>query len=220
MVLRDKKIESKLSCAMLYFMFIVRNCSKILRKGMLVFIFPSVLPAHSSSRVQSCANTLHISLGHDCGYVPVGMFPSMIRNLVSQKPEGWKMIEKDIRKNRVQFRVGEDCDSHSYLATSIFRNCDLTKRRFPDSNKISVFSRASLHLLHPESSPAPIPFIFPSGPPCAFFIPSPVLRPYPSYFPRVLPARILHSRSPVLCPYPSYIPNFPQSSIPPFKKHP
>ena len=48
---------------------------------------------------------------YDCGYIPVGMFPSMITNLVSQKQKwGWKLLERGIRKNRVRFHAGEDYD--------------------------------------------------------------------------------------------------------------
>jgi hypothetical protein len=48
---------------------------------------------------------------YDCGYVPIGVFPSLIINLVSQQERlRWKMIEKDIYKNKVEFRVGDDYD--------------------------------------------------------------------------------------------------------------
>lgn len=55
-------------------------------------------------------------LRYDCGYVPVGVFPSMITNLVSQKLEGWEMIEDGLRKNKVQFLVGEDYDTLTLIS--------------------------------------------------------------------------------------------------------
>ena len=57
-----------------------------------------------------------LMIRYECGYVPVGMFPSMTTNLVSQRLKGWKMLEKDIRKNRVQFLVGEDYDTVTLIS--------------------------------------------------------------------------------------------------------
>ena len=47
---------------------------------------------------------------YNCGYTPLGLFPSMIASLVSETPKGWEIIWKGICKNRVQFIVGIDDD--------------------------------------------------------------------------------------------------------------
>ena len=84
------------------------------------YFMPCVLKSARTSElvIHSCGESdpAPLMLRYDCGYVPVGMFPSMITNLVSQKVGGWKMMEKDIRKNRVQFRVGEDCDTVTLIS--------------------------------------------------------------------------------------------------------
>ena len=49
-----------------------------------------------------------LMLRFNCGYVPIGVFPAMITNLVSQHREDWEMIVECLRKNRVQFNVGVD----------------------------------------------------------------------------------------------------------------
>ena len=50
-----------------------------------------------------------LMLRYDCGYVPVGVFPSLITSLVSsQQANGWEMIEEGLRKNKVQFLVGKN----------------------------------------------------------------------------------------------------------------
>ena len=86
----------------------------------LTYFMPCVLKSARASElmIHSCGESdpAPLMLRYDCGYVPVGMFPSMITNLVSQKVGGWKMMEKDIRKNRVQFRVGEDCDTVTLIS--------------------------------------------------------------------------------------------------------
>ena len=84
------------------------------------YFMPCVLKSARASEltIHSCGESdpAPLMLHYDCGYVPVGMFPSMITNLVSQKWGGWKMMEKGICKNRVQFRVGEDCDTVTLIS--------------------------------------------------------------------------------------------------------
>ena len=84
----------------------------------------SELSVSSSSDSDPAPLILH----YDCGYVPVGVFPSMITNLVSQQQGVWEMIEEGLYKNRVQFQVGGDCDtvtliSHpQYFEVAVSRN--------------------------------------------------------------------------------------------------
>ena len=84
------------------------------------YFMPCVLKSARASElmIHSCSepDPAPLMLRYDCGYVPVGMFPSMITNLVSQNVGGWKIMEKDIRKNRVQFRVGKDYDTVTLIS--------------------------------------------------------------------------------------------------------
>jgi hypothetical protein len=73
---------------------------------------PSELTAYS----QANADPAPLMLRYDCGYMPVGIFPSMITNLVSQELKDWELVEKNIRKNRVQFLVGKDYDTITLIS--------------------------------------------------------------------------------------------------------
>ena len=60
-----------------------------------------------------------LMLHYECGYVPFGVFPAMITNLVSRQKElDWRMMKKVLR-NRVDFKVGKDHD----VLTLISRPC-------------------------------------------------------------------------------------------------
>ena len=93
------------------------------------YFMPCVLKSATPEELMSgrSRSSSSLMLRYDSGYVPVGVFPSMITNLVSrERSRGhWKMIEKKLRKNRVQFKVGKDFDivtliSHSqYLEISV-----------------------------------------------------------------------------------------------------
>ena len=85
-----------------------------------IYFMPCVLKSARASElsVPSCSDSdpAPLILRYDCGYVPVGVFPSMITNLVSQQREGWKMIEEGLYKNRVQFQVGGDYDTVTLIS--------------------------------------------------------------------------------------------------------
>ena len=95
------------------------------------YFMPCVLKRARASelRIRSCGDSdpAPLMLRYDCGYVPVGMFPSMITNLVSHRLGGWAMITKDIRKNKVQFHVGEDCDTVTLISWPRFFEIIITR---------------------------------------------------------------------------------------------
>ena len=95
------------------------------------FFMPCVLRSARSSELLVHLKTSDpppLMLRYECGYVPVGVFPAMLTNLASQKLADWKMIDENLRKNKVSFYVGEDCNivtllSHSqYFEIVISRN--------------------------------------------------------------------------------------------------
>ena len=51
---------------------------------------------------------------YECGFIPLGIFPATIANLVGQS--SLKLIEKGIKKNRVQFRFGTDRDTITLIS--------------------------------------------------------------------------------------------------------
>ena len=89
-------------------------------QGEATYFMPCVLKSARASElsVPSCSDSdpAPLILRYDCGYVPVGVFPSMITNLVSKQREGWKMIEEGLYKNRVQFQVGGDYDTVTLIS--------------------------------------------------------------------------------------------------------
>ena len=98
------------------------------------YFMPCVLKSARASELtvdRSNSDPAPLMLCYRCGYVPVGVFPAMITNLVSHQRElGWEMVEKGLRKNRVQFQVGRDYDtvtliSHPrYFEVTVVRNED------------------------------------------------------------------------------------------------
>ena len=83
------------------------------------FFMPCVLRSARASDLSiplKPSDPAPLMLRYECGYMPMGVFPAMITNLVSQRLEDWQMIHKDLRKNRVKFYVGDDCDTVTLLS--------------------------------------------------------------------------------------------------------
>ena len=82
------------------------------------YFMPCVLKSARASELKvPSSGPAPLLLRYSCGYVPVGLFPSLITNLVSQQQElGWEMVEEGLRKNRVQFLVGDDHDAVTLIS--------------------------------------------------------------------------------------------------------
>jgi ankyrin len=98
------------------------------------YFMPCVLKCARASGLavtRSASDPAPLMLRYQCGYVPVGVFPAMITNLVSQQSKlGWKMIEEGLRKNRVQFKVGRDFDTVTLISHP--RYFEIAVVRLPD----------------------------------------------------------------------------------------
>lgn len=69
-----------------------------------------------------------LMLRYSCGYFPVGVFPALITNLVSQQREDWEMISEGLRKNRVQFVVGDSYDTVTLILHPRFLEIAITRK--------------------------------------------------------------------------------------------
>ena len=95
------------------------------------YFMPCVLRSARAEELKvtrSVSDPAPLMLHYECGYVPFGVFPAMITNLVSRQKElDWKMMRKVLR-NRVDFKTGKDHDvitviSHPrYFEITIARN--------------------------------------------------------------------------------------------------
>ena len=78
----------------------------------------------SDSSLLSPAASLLIC--YECGFVPVGVFPAAIANLVGHS--SLKSINEGIKKNRVQFRYGVDRDVITFICRPKYYEIRITRR--------------------------------------------------------------------------------------------
>ena len=68
---------------------------------------------------------------YECGFVPLGVFPATIANLVGQS--SLKLIEKGIKKNRVQFRFGTDRDTITLISQPKYYEVSIKRETFAET---------------------------------------------------------------------------------------
>ena len=68
-------------------------------------------------------------LRYDCGYTPMGVFPALITNLVSQR--GWEIKKGELYKNRIQFYFlpESDCDTITLISHHRYFKVCITRRK-------------------------------------------------------------------------------------------
>ena len=66
-------------------------------------------------------------LCYDCGYMPLGVFPALITNLVSQQQ--WTLNEDCLFKNKVQFFVEKDCDEVTLVSHPRYFEIAITRSK-------------------------------------------------------------------------------------------
>ena len=57
---------------------------------------------------------------YECGYMPLGIFSSLIIGLVSHDENDWELVEEDLHRNKVEFQVGDDGDSVTLISRPTF----------------------------------------------------------------------------------------------------
>ena len=93
------------------------------------YFMPCVLRSARADELKvarSVSDPAPLMLHYECGYVPFGVFPAMITNLVSRQELDWKMMKKVLR-NRVEFKVGKDHDVLTLISRPRYFEITITR---------------------------------------------------------------------------------------------
>ena len=87
---------------------LVKLPSKISGKGEVTYFMPCVLKSATPDELLqcSCSEVAPLMIIYDGGYVPLGIFCSMVINLMSVSY--WELNEEKLYRNKIQFSVGDD----------------------------------------------------------------------------------------------------------------
>ena len=99
-----------------------------------MYFMPSVLPNATHEEMASWWDDTHkqvspapLFITYQCGFAPIGVFPAMIANLTAER--SLTMIVKGIRKNRVEFQFGRDCDTVTLVSLPTYYALHISRRK-------------------------------------------------------------------------------------------
>ena len=99
----------------------------------IVYFMPCVLHNAPKEELQTCQkNDSHsvlpasLMIRYECGFVPLGLFPATIANLVGN--DSFTLIVKGIKKNQVQFRFGADHDKVTFISRPHYYEIHITRQ--------------------------------------------------------------------------------------------
>ena len=87
------------------------------------YFMPCVLKSATCAELQEVCSSPDIAplmIRYECGYMPLGIFSSLIIGLVSQDENGWALVEEGFRRNKIEFQVGDDADSVTLISRPTF----------------------------------------------------------------------------------------------------
>ena len=95
---------------------------------------PCVLPNGTRSELALWWNTASkqispspLFIRYKCGFVPIGFFPAMIANLTANA--ALQLRVEGIRKNRVQFNIGSDFDTITFVSQPTYYAVHISRRK-------------------------------------------------------------------------------------------
>ena len=78
-----------------------------------IYFMPCILKSASEEDLKniSCSDDIApLMIRYECGYMPLGIFSTLITALLSREDDKWQLVEGDLRRNKITFQVGTDCD--------------------------------------------------------------------------------------------------------------
>ena len=98
--------------------------------GNKTYFMPCVLKSATPADLQKVHGSPHIAplmIRYKCGYMPLGVFSSLIIELVSHH-HNWTLIEENPCRNKVEFLVGKEYDTVTLVSRPTFMEVVLFKK--------------------------------------------------------------------------------------------
>ena len=87
------------------------------------YFMPCVLKSATYVELQEIRSSPDIAplmIRYECGYMPLGIFSSLIIGLVSRDENDWELVKEDLCRNKIEFQVGDDGDSVILISRPTF----------------------------------------------------------------------------------------------------
>ena len=107
------------------------------------YFMPSALKSATCAElleVRSSPDIAPLMIRYECGYMPLGIFSSLIIGLVSQYENDWELVEEGLCRNKIEFLVGDDVDSVTLISRPTFMEVVVFRESDPMKPTSSVCS--------------------------------------------------------------------------------
>ena len=107
------------------------------------YFMPCVLKSATYTELQEACSSPDIAplmIRYECGYMPLGIFSSLIIGLVSQDENGWELVEEGLCRNKIEFLVGDDVDSVTLISHPTFMEVVVLRESDPKKPTTTVCS--------------------------------------------------------------------------------
>ena len=107
----EKKIDSIPVKKMVHLLEHHKILAKLPKEN--TYFMPCILKSATEEELRniSCSDDIApLMIRYECGYMPLGIFSTLITALLSQEDNKWRLVEDDLRRNKIAFQVGSDWD--------------------------------------------------------------------------------------------------------------
>ncbi len=110
----------------------------------ITYFMPSILRSATKDELQNVPVITEVSplmYQYECGYLPLGVFSSLIIGLVSNTKLNWTFKEDSPCRNKIEFLVGKDLDTVTIISYATYIKVVLYRESHPTTPTSEVCAR-------------------------------------------------------------------------------
>ncbi len=110
----------------------------------ITYFMPSILRSATKDELQNVSISIDVAplvYRYECGYLPLGVFSSLITGLVSNIKLNWTFKEDSPCRNKIEFLVGKDLDTVTIISYATYIKVVLYRESHPTTSTPVVCAR-------------------------------------------------------------------------------
>ena len=99
------------------------------------YFMPIILKNATKSELENTRRSPRVApltCRYTCGFMPFGVFSALIIALVSEEQNNWTLKIDSLRRNKIEFLVGDDCDTVTLISHPAFMKIVLYRELHPN----------------------------------------------------------------------------------------
>ena len=99
------------------------------------YFMPIILKNATKSELENTRRSPYVAplmCRYICGFMPFGIFSALIIALVSEEQNNWTLKIDSLRRNKIEFLVGDDCDTVTLISHPTFVKIVLYRETHPN----------------------------------------------------------------------------------------